>query len=258
MSERASQSEPTPRSERTPGSELAQSVGRAPRSGRAVLGRAAFLVAALLAAGYWLVVRPWHRRWGATDEEARRPLPGDGLLPTATDQVTHAITIDAPASDVWPWLVQLGQGRGGFYSYDWLENLVGADIHNADRILPEHQRLAVGDTVRLAPTDYPLRTPDSALAVAHVDPERALVARSPAEPPNFTWAFVLDEQPDETTRFIVRMRSGPRGGLLATVTQLLGWEPAHFVMERQMLRGVKARAEATRVERRMAATGEPG
>jgi hypothetical protein len=83
---------------------------------------------------YWFGLRPWHIRWGATDDELARPLPGDEIVPRPRKWSTRAITIDAPAEVVWPWLVQIGQGRGGLYSYDWLENLAGCDIHSADRV----------------------------------------------------------------------------------------------------------------------------
>ncbi|WP_458206924.1 hypothetical protein [Haladaptatus sp. NG-SE-30] len=206
---------------------------------RRVLARATILAAL----AYWFVVRPWHLRWGATDEEVEMTLLGDELLPSARSQVTHAITIDAPVEDVWPWLAQLGQGRGGFYSYDWLENLVGADIHNADRILPEHQHLEVGDTIRLAPEDYPAQTPESAPEVAVLDPGRALVLRPPVESPRWTWAFVLRPMDEEMTRFIARMRSEGKPTLAGKLADYLFWEPAHFVMERKMLLGVKERTE---------------
>ena len=102
---------------------------------------------ALLAAAYWTVVRPRLLNWGATATEVGRPLPGDVRLPDPDGESTMAITIDAPPAAVWPWLRQLGQEQGGFYSYEWAENLVGFDIHNADEIVPEYQSLAVGDTV---------------------------------------------------------------------------------------------------------------
>lgn len=192
---------------------------------------------------YWFFVRPWHLRWGATHGEVRRRLPGDDLVPEPAEEVTHAITIDAPANEVWPWLVQIGQGRGGFYSYEFLENMVGADIHNADRILPDHQDLEVGDTIRLAPADYALQTPDSALEVAVLNDEHALVIRSPYEPPNFSWAFVLEPEDETTTRFIIRTRSRTPESIPSLLASRLFWEPAHFVMERRMLKGVKERAE---------------
>jgi len=123
--------------------------------------------AAALAA-YILGVRPWYLRWGATEAEFEVPLPGDEIIPRPRHRDTHAITVRAPVVDVWPWLVQMGQGRGGFYSYDWLENLIGCDIHNADQIFPDFQSLRVGDSVRLHPKAPPL-------PVAIVEPCRALV-----------------------------------------------------------------------------------
>lgn len=203
------------------------------------------LVVGALAVAYHTLVRPWHRRWGATDAEVAKPLPGDDLEPDATDQVTHAVEIDAGPEDVWPWLVQLGQGRGGFYSYDWLERLVGADVHNVDWIVPEHQLLEEGDVVRLAPEAYPIQTPESAPVVERLEPGRALVLRPPVESPTWTWAFVLEPIDDGTTRLLVRQRSSP-SSLLDRLLGSVFWEPAHFVMERKMLLGIKRRAEASR------------
>ncbi|ADB63084.1 hypothetical protein Htur_4265 (plasmid) [Haloterrigena turkmenica DSM 5511] len=226
--------------------------GRGNETGRRVLATAAVL----FAGAYHVAIRPWHRRWGATEDEARGPLPGDDLLPDASEQVTHAIEIDAPAEAVWPWLVQIGQDRGGFYSYDWLEQAVGADIHNVDRIVPEYQDLEEGDVVRLAPEDYPISSPESAPEVARFDPERALVLRPSGDSPAWTWAFVLKPIDEGTTRLLARMRSNPRRSsigsraahpILGEAVDYLFWEPAHFLMERKMLRGIKRRAE--RVDR---------
>ena len=137
-----------------------------------------------------LMFRRWHLRWRATDTEVDAALPGDDLLPAADLTATRAIAIDAPAREVWPWLAQLGQGRGGLYSYDFLENAVArCDIHSVDRIVPEWQQIAAGDQVRIHP-----KVP---LDVAIAEPDRALVLRGGApdgEPPapyDFTWAFVL-------------------------------------------------------------------
>ena len=103
--------------------------------------------------GYATLIRPRILRWGATDEEAAERLPGDEVVAQPRYQTTHAVTIHARRSEVWPWLVQLGQGRGGLYSYDWLENLFGLGFRSADRIIPDLQRLAVGDQVWQAPRD---------------------------------------------------------------------------------------------------------
>jgi hypothetical protein len=146
------------------------------------------------AAAYILLARPRQLRWGATGQESVEPLPGDDLIVNADLTATRAITVRASADQVWPWVAQLGQGRGGFYSYDFLENLVGCDIHSADRIVPEWQDVGVGDEVKLHP--------EVALAVAALEPGRSLVVRggvpigNTPPPYDFTWAFVLRERPD--------------------------------------------------------------
>ena len=100
---------------------------------------------------YALVVRPWHLRWGAQPGDEERELPGDELPPEDGSQILHAVTIDAPVEEVWPWLAQLGQDRGGFYSCGWLENLAGCEMQNANRIHPEWQHRELGETVNLHP-----------------------------------------------------------------------------------------------------------
>jgi hypothetical protein len=187
------------------------------------------------ALGYWYGVRPWHLKWGASPEEVARPLPGDELVPEPDILATHAVSIAAPAAEIWPWLVQMGQGRGGFYSYTWLENLVGCRMRNADRIRPDLQHLAVGDRVYLHPKAPPL-------TVRIVEPGRALVLSD-------TWGFFLEPVDGRTTRLLVRGRGrtdgqwGPRRGLLRFLYWRLIFEPAHFIMERKMLLGIKRRAE---------------
>src|SRR6478735_5931773 len=115
------------------------------------------------------VLRARQRRWGATDDEVNRTLPGDDLISHADLTATRAITIHATAAQVWPWIAQLGQGRGGFYSYDFLENLVGCDIHSADHVEPDWQSIAVGDEIRLHP--------EVGLTVALLERGRSLVLR---------------------------------------------------------------------------------
>lgn len=189
-------------------------------------------VAALSA--YAFLVRPWHLRWGATDEELNMALPGDDLVEDPKLSATHAITIHASAAEVWPWLLQIGQRRGGFYSYTWLENLVGCDMHNANRIVPEWQNLRVGDEVWLHPKAPPLR-------VLAIEPGRAIVLEK-------CWTFFLNAIDEDTTRLIIRGRGefNPdlKNGLLNFVLWRGIFEPAHFIMERKMLLGVKHRAEA--------------
>src|SRR5512136_2918459 len=116
----------------------------------------------------WPLFRRWRLRWGATEAEVQMTLPGDELVPQPKWSYTQAITIHATAEQVWPWLAQMGQGRGGFYSYEGLENLAGCDIHNADRILPEFQAVKIGDGIKLAP-----QMPGFPVVI--VEPNRALV-----------------------------------------------------------------------------------
>jgi hypothetical protein len=214
---------------------------------RMVVGAAAVGAAV---AGYTRAIRPWHVRWGATDSEVQEPLPGDEVIPHPELQATHALTIQAPVADVWPWLVQVGQDRGGFYSYSWLENLVGCELQNADRILLECQTLKVGDSVRLHPKAPPL-------PVLVVQPSRAIVlggsgersaatpgAGAATSPTVGTWGFFLKEVDAQTTRLTMRCRWRRSPGLLSWAYNYLLLEPAHFVMERKMMLGIKARAEA--------------
>jgi hypothetical protein len=178
-------------------------------------------------------------RWGATDEELQVALPGDELVPAADLTATRAVTIGAVAGEVWPWIAQLGQGRGGFYSYDCLENLVGCDIHSAERVVAEWQSIDVGDAVHLHP--------EVGLVVAVVEPGRALVLRGGvpigrmAPPYDFTWAFVLRDQADGSTRLVVRERYGYSRWWARLLVEPV--EVISFVMSRRMLRGIKQRAE---------------
>jgi hypothetical protein len=188
---------------------------------------------------YWFGLRPRHIRWGATDDEVARLLPGDEIVPRPRKWSTRAITIAAPAEAVWPWLAQIGQGRGGLYSYDWLENLAGCEIHSTDRIIPELQNLQAGDVVRLGPEGYP------AYRVAAIELGRVLVLVG--EDPDMgahSWAFVLEPIDEQTTRLIVRSRDDYLPTLANVVIWRLITEPVHFVMERKMLLGIKQRAEA--------------
>jgi hypothetical protein len=188
---------------------------------------------------YTVLARRRQLRWGATDKECEEQLPGDDLIPNADLAATRAITIDASADQAWPWIAQLGQGRGGFYSYDFLENLIGADIHSADRIVPELQDIHVGDEVLLGPK--------FGYDVAIAEPGRSLVLRGGfpmeniAPPYDSTWAFVLRDGPDKTTRLLVRERyayTRPWARLIVEPTEVLS-----FVMSQKMLRGIRDRAE---------------
>lgn len=196
----------------------------------AVIGGAGALAA------YVLLIRPWHLKWGATEEELKMPLPGDELVKHPKLNATHAITINAPVAEVWPWLVQVGQKRGGFYSYTWLENLVGCEMSNADQIVPEWQDLKVGDEVWLHPKAPPLK-------VLAIEPGRAIVLEN-------SWTFVLHPIDHHTTRLIIRGRGDFNPDLKNALLNFILWrgvfEPAHFIMERKMMLGIKERAEAGR------------
>jgi hypothetical protein len=199
--------------------------------------------ACCLAAGlcYTLVARPWFLKWGATPAELVKALPGDDLVPDARASATRAITIKAPPERVWPWIAQIGQGRGGFYSYEWLENLFGCRITNADRIHPEWQDVKAGDGVRLHPSMAPI-------PVAAVENERALVLGGPHSPdpriPPVTWAFILEPAPGNATRLLIRWRARPAESVADTIMNKYLIEPIHFIMERRMMLGIRERAEA--------------
>jgi hypothetical protein len=191
---------------------------------------------------YATVVRPRLLRLGATRSEATTGLPGDALNPAATFEATNGITISAPAEAVWPWLVQLGQDRGGFYSYELLENLAGLDIHNADELVPAWQDLAVGDTVRLAPEDHPAVTDEAGyLRVALADDDRALVLRTDDDPPTWTWAFVLAPIDRASCRLVVRSRIAVESP--AERVGAVALEPFSTLLTMGMLRGIRRRAE---------------
>jgi hypothetical protein len=177
-------------------------------------------------------------RWGATDAEIATMHPGDELIADANVTATRAITIRRSPEIVWPWIAQLGQGRGGFYSYDNLENRLGFDIHSADRIIPEWQQLEVGDEVRLAPT--------VGLKAAIVEPGRALVLQgalpvAKALPFDSTWAFILCQQPDGSTRLLSRERYGYKRWWAPLVVEPT--QAASFLMSRKMLLGIRDRVE---------------
>jgi hypothetical protein len=190
---------------------------------------------ALGAAIYAFVVRPWHLRLGATDEELEMPLPCDEFVERPKLNATHAITINAPTSTVWSWLVQIGQNRAGFYSYTWLENLVGCRMPNVNRIVPEWQDLTVGDEVWLHPKAPPLK-------VLALEPGRFIALEK-------CWTFYLCPLDQRRTRLIVRGRGDYypdfKSALLNFVYYRLLFEPAHFIMERKMMLGLKDRAETT-------------
>lgn len=199
---------------------------------------------------YERLVKPWQESWGARVDEAALELPGDEEIVEPAVQVTRAVTIDAPPEDVWPWLVQIGADRAGFYSYAWLENLIGLQVRNADRIEPSWQHLEVGDRVyadrrRTGGWTVVELVPGSALVLRLADVGTGRpVSRSDRAGWEFAWTFALRPSPGDRTRLLVRERVGFRTGPARLLMAPLS--PVSFVMTRRMLLGIKARAEGVR------------
>lgn len=199
-------------------------------------------------------------RWGATDAEAKEHLTGDDLTPSAKLQTTHAITINAPLTDVWPWLLQIGQGRGGFYSYDWIENLLGLKMRNANEIKPELQEMHAADQVPLSPDGK------TALPIDILIPRRTIVMHTeggdltpfavmqPGLYRSLTWSFHVRKIDDNTTRLIERTRADWKESVWNRFIVRAYSEPGAFVMQRAMLLGIKERAENAAEQRRLTQT----
>jgi hypothetical protein len=218
---------------------LFRDVGALPRKSplpaRIVFTAFAIYAAVVIGARYTTLV------WGATPYERSIALPGDPVSGDAHYRIDHAVTIEAPADSVWMWLAQLGQDRAGFYSYDWLERAIGDDIHNVDSIVPAWQKREAGDMIRATQENYLGGIFGDSLGwrVTDVVPGRALVLEG--------WgAFVLRPTGENRTRMHVRTR-GPGIPTIRMIPivplSILILEPAHFIMERGMLLGIKQRAE---------------
>lgn len=191
---------------------------------------------------------PWHQRWGASDDEVQMPLPGDDLVAEPAEQVTRAISIEAPPEAVWPWIVQIGADRGGFYSYERLENLFGLDIHNADRIVPDWQEREVGDLV------YADAKGSGGWYVMQVVPGEALVLlvgdveagrplrRDQGLKWEFLWTFAVRPAHGGMSRLLVRERTAFGSPLTRIAMAPIG--VVSFLMTQKTLREIKARAEA--------------
>jgi hypothetical protein len=190
---------------------------------------------ATAAGAYALAFRPWHLRWGATDAEVALRWPGDELVPDPWTRAVRALTVNAPAARVWPWIMQVGRERGGFYSYTWLENLIGGDIRNVYQLIPGLPDRQVGETVWMGPRD---RFGGRArMMVAQVQFQRAMVLVPPTDVEH-VWSFVLEPASDHVTRFVMlSLAAKPR------IVDRVFWELAHFVMERKMMLTIKHLAE---------------
>jgi hypothetical protein len=215
--------------------------------------------AGAMAAGYTLVVRPRIvQRWGASDEEVSCRMPGDELVPDARLVSTRAITIQAPPEQVWPWLVQIGYQRAGWYSYDTFEEW--ADVANfvdgpssSRRIVPELQNLRPGDWI--------YTHPDGGFLVDTVEPQRMLILRTQIHPRTgqtvdlnqpldgatyrVSWAFQLSESGPGQTRLVIRFRAAYPSKTWLVVASPVVLEPVVFLMEQKMLKGIKERAESS-------------
>ena len=186
--------------------------------------------AALVGVTYITRIGPWQRRWGSTPGEVAMTMPGDDLLPTRAGQTTRAVTIGAPPSAIWPWLVQIGYGRAGWYSYDRIDN---DGRTSATRIVPELQDLHVGDRIEMVPGMGP--------TVRWMDPPRFLLCGGDRD----TWCLGLYPNGDGTTRLVSRWRQAWERGP-ATAFWLMISDPGTFVMERKMLLNLRTRIERAR------------
>lgn len=214
-----------------------------------LLGVLIVVIAAFLLL-YVAALRPWHQQWGTIGAEATEALPGDNLIPAAVGKVTHAITISAPPDKIWPWLMQIGQDRSGFYSYTRLENLIGCEMPEVHQLRSQWPPRTLGETVWFG---TPKRFNGQARMIAAiVDAPHSFVMvsandwqqiSSGSRGTEGSWAFILIPTDATHTRLIARMRSGPPKTLSARIIGTTFWDPMHFVMERKMLETIKNLAE---------------
>ena len=216
------------------------------------------LVAAILLAGliFGLILRPWSHRRGAIEEEVGGTLPGDDLVPNSRTGYTQAITIHSSPAKVWPWLIQVGYRRAGWYTYDWFYRLIKSDEfvdgHSSNRIVPELQDLKVGDEIAIfaaGPFKVAALEPNRALVLlARVDFKtgRTFELTDPA-PGNFlnnSWAFVLHEVDANTTRLVVRYRMDFSPSMVNKMAYSIPTDGGALIFQPKMLKGIKERAEA--------------
>ncbi len=196
------------------------------------------LIVAALSALYAFVVRPWHLHRGATADEAQRTLPGDDLVPDPKFEYTQAITIQAAPEAIWPWLVQIGYRRAGWYSHDWIHRLLGVagsvddERRSANRVVPALQDLQVGDLIEIAP--------GMGFEVLAMEPNRVLLLSAEGG----SWVWVLEPVDADTTRLIVRTRGTWDPGLGNALMFGIANELGSLVMQPKTLWGIKQRAEA--------------
>ena len=204
-------------------------------------------VAKFLAASAVLyAARRYFRDWGTTKDEAERRLHGDGLVAPPVLQATEGVWIDAPVERVWPWLVQMGQDRGGLYTFERLENALALHYHSADAVHPDWQHLDTGDTVRLVPKGWLGLAEGVELTVADVVAGESIVltTAAPRTPWQLVWSFHLVPNWDDRCRLLIRSRLALRHPGEVVLAELLG--PARAFVTRGMLVGIKRRVEADR------------
>jgi hypothetical protein len=199
-------------------------------------------VISLVAAVHVFVIRPWMLKWGSTADEQARPLPGDDIEPDAKYVTTRAATIQAPAAAVWPWLIQMGQDRAGFYTHNWVERLLHSGIPDTAEIRSEWQHIEVGDLMR---TNRDIGGKPIGWPVVAVDPGRSLVVTSKSMPTG-TYAFVVDPIDGDASRLIVRDRARWKWWEWPFAT--LVYEPLHAHMETGLISGVRQRAERAKLQ----------
>ncbi|HVN19366.1 MAG TPA: hypothetical protein VMU05_11350 [Dongiaceae bacterium] len=201
---------------------------------------------------YHFGLRSWCLRWGTTASEVHASLPGDEFFPAYTGEATHAITIHATPEKIWPWLMQIGQDRSGFYSYTFLENTLRCDMPKVERLVPDWKPRSRGETVWFC--NPKLFNGQGKMISALVETDRAFTLITPADWQSVQargqaregfWSFTLQPTPGGQTRLIARVRNGPRPTLGARLMGRLFWEPAHWVMEQKMLRTIRDLAERT-------------
>ena len=212
-----------------------ETMGHPPTLSPSMHGVRRFLLATVVALGVATVgakYRSWHRRWGATDEEVHGPMPGDDLLDGAAFIATRAVSIAAPPDQVWPWLLQVGFGRAGFYSYDLLDNL---GRPSAEEILPGFASVALGDVA--APMASPANDQNSFVVAEAREPSVLVWSK-----PDSTWAWRLTTDDAGGTRLVTRLKARYQLGPFLPVTIVL-MEIGDFPMMRRMLIGLRSRAE---------------
>ena len=200
---------------------------------------------------FWeLAGRSWAAHWGTTNTELAKAWPGDEMVVNSAGAATHAVTIDAPPQAVWRWLVEVGQDRAGFFSYDWLEQAVGAEIHNTFEIRPEWQERRPGDDLWMAPKH--LANGQVRLKFVRVEPYRLMLM---VPPPDFdtvlragrgataVWGWYLQAVDGTRTRLVMRLQGTKNAPPLMRALSYVVWDNAHFFMERKMLLTIKALAE---------------